>query len=429
MNITPKLNRQQSPPAAAFAAFEIAQVRAHQLVHNIPAYTLEAGEQPVIRIDFVIGSGSWDEEVRLAASLTNRMLQEGTRFRSGREIAEQLDYFGAYLQYETGADRSGMTLYTLHKHLGAVLPTVLELLFQPGFPLTELETTVRNHLQQLEVDAQKVSSMARKQFMKSVFGETHPYGYQTLAEDLRAVRPDQLAGFHNRQYTTDNVTIVIAGWHPEAALETLNKALSQIEPTLKDIAERQHPIQSSLPGRIEVPKAGALQHALRLGKPMVGKNDPDYVGLKVLNTLLGGYFGSRLMSNLRENKGYTYGVGSAVMSYERAAFFTIATEVGADVSEAAIAEIFKELALLRAEPVGQEELDAVRGYLQGVYLSNFDGAFALADRFKDVHFFGLDYSYYDHYITTVQSITPTQLHALAVKHFDPTSLITVRAGS
>ena len=429
MNITPPLNRQQSPPSATFESFEIAQVRAHQLVHSIPAYTLEAGEQAVLRIDFVIGSGSWDEEVRLAASLTNRMLQEGTRLRSGREIAEQLDYYGAYLQYEAGADRSGMSLYTLHKHLDAVLPTVLELLFQPGFPLAELETTVRNHLQQLEVDAQKVSSMARRQFMKSVFGETHPYGYQTLAEDLKAVRPDQLARYHKRHYTTDNLTVIIAGWQPEAALEHLNKALSELSACFADKPMREHMLQTQPAGRIEVPKTGALQHALRIGKPMIGKTDPDYVGLKVLNTLLGGYFGSRLMSNLREDKGYTYGVGSAVMSYERGAFFTIATEVGADVSEAAIAEIFKELALLRAEPVGHDELDAVRSYLQGVYLSNFDGAFALADRFKDVHFFGLDYSYYDHYISTVQSITPEQLHALAVKHLDPATFITVRAGS
>lgn len=425
----PKLNRQQSPPAAAFEAFEIAQVRAHRLEHNIPAYTLEAGEQAVLRIDFVVGSGSWDEEVRLAASLTNRMLQEGTRMRSGREIAEQLDYYGAYLQYEAGADRCGMSLYTLHKHLDAVLPTVLELLFQPGFPLAELETTVRNHLQQLEVDAQKVSSMARRQFMKAVFGEEHPYGYQTLAEDLKAVRPDQLARFHKRHYTTDNVTIVIAGWRPEEALESLNKALGQLSACESNKSLREHPVLTTVPGRIEVPKAGALQHALRLGKPIIGKTDPDYVGFKVLNTLLGGYFGSRLMSNLREDKGYTYGVGSAVMSYERGAFFTIATEVGADVSEAAMAEIIKEVSLLRAEPVGQDELDAVRSYLQGVYLSNFDGAFALADRFKDVHFFGLDYSYYDHYISTVQNITPEALHVLAQKYLDPTSFIAVRAGS
>jgi predicted Zn-dependent peptidase len=361
--------------------------------------------------------------------MTNRMLQEGTRYRSGREIAEQLDFFGAYLQYEAGADRSGVSLYSLHKHLDAVLPVALELLFQPGFPLTELETTVRNNLQQLEVEGQKVSTLARRQFMKSLFGNQHPYGYQTQPDDLKSLRPDQLAGFHKRHYTTDNLQVVVAGWQPERALEALNRALIQLQPCFADKITRAYPVETTAPGKQVVEKAGAVQHALRVGSLMVGKHHPDYPGLKVLNTVLGGYFGSRLMSNLREDKGYTYGVGSAIMSYERGAFFTIATEVGAEVSHAALDEIYKEVNLLREKPIESDELEAVRAYLQGIYLSNFDGAFALADRFKDVHFFGLDYSYYDHYISTVQSIQPDALQALAVKYLRPEEFIAIQAGS
>lgn len=424
-----KLNRQSAPAVPAFAAFDLPQAKAHRLVHDIPAYTLEAGEQGVLRIDFIIGSGSWHQEVPLAAALTNRMLQEGTRHRSGHAIAEELDFYGAYVQYEASSDRSGMSLYTLHKHLDAVLPTVLELLFMPGFPLAELETTVRNNLQQLEVDQQKVSSIARKTFMQALFGPEHPYGYQMQAEDLKALRPDQLARYHKRHYTTDNLTLVLAGWQPEATLSALNKALGQLEPCLADKPDLQHAVRPSGVNTIEVPKAGALQHAIRIGKRMVGKSHPDYAGLKVLNTLLGGYFGSRLMSNLREDKGYTYGVGSALLSYEHDAFFTIATEVGSDVAADAMAQIIKEIEMLRAAPVPEAELAAVRSYLQGVYMSNFDGAFALADRFTDIHFFGMGYEYFDQYIRTVQTISPEQLQALAVQYLDPASLVLVKAGS
>ena len=425
-----QLDRTQPPLLADFVPFNIEKAKSQLLEHGIPAYSITAGSQEVIRIDFVFGSGSWQEEVPLAASLTSRMLQEGSRFRSGRVLAETLDAYGAYLQYEAGVDRSAVSLYTLTKHLATLLPTVLELIFLPGFPLAELETTVRNQQQQLAVDRQKVSVMARRAFMQAVFGAKNPYGYQAEEADLAHLRPDQLARFHKRNYTTNNLTVIAAGWQAEQALDQLNKALREITPSISDsLLEISHPFETAAPGRIEVPKEGALQHALRLGKPMVGKLHPDYIGLKVLNTVLGGYFGSRLMSNLREDKGYTYGVGSAILSYERAAFFTIATEVGAAVSDDAIEQIMLEVDKLRKEPIPTQELNTVRSYLQGVYLSNFDGAFALADRFRDIHFFGLGYDYYDAYIGTVESIGSEKLLELAQTYLAPDSLLVVRAGS
>lgn len=422
-------DRTQAPALPDFMPFDILQAKQHILAHGIPAYSISAGSQEVIRLDFIFGSGSWDEEVPLAAGLTNRMLQEGSRFRSGRVLAETLDAYGAYLQYEAGVDRSGVSLYSLSKHLSTVLPTVLELIFMPGFPLTELETTVRNQQQQLSVDRQKVSVMARRAFMHAVFGGKNPYGYQAEEADLAALRPDQLARFHKKNYTTDNLTVIAAGWQADKALEQLNRAMLELTPGLAEKTAMEHVFEAALPGRLEVPKEGALQHALRLGKPLVGKLHPDYIGLKVLNTVLGGYFGSRLMSNLREDKGYTYGVGSAILSYERGAFFTIATEVGAAVSDDAIEQIIKEVETLRTELIPAEELKTVRSYLQGVYLSNFDGAFALADRFRDIHFFGLGYDYYDAYIGTVQSIGSEKLLELAQTYLAPDSLVVVRAGS
>lgn len=422
-------DRTQAPALPDFVPFEIMKAQKHALAHGIPAYSISAGSQEVIRLDFIFGSGSWDEEVPLASGLTNRMLQEGSRLRSGRELAETLDNYGAYLQYEAGVDRSGVSLYALSKHLPTVLPTVLELIFKPGFPLAELETTVRNQQQQISVDRQKVSVMARRAFMQAIFGAQNPYGYQPEEADLAALRPDQLARFHKKNYTTDNLTVIAAGWQADMALEQLNKAMLELTPCFGEKTANEYVFETAKPGRIEVHKEGALQHALRLGKPLVGKLHPDYIGLKVLNTVLGGYFGSRLMSNLREDKGYTYGVGSAILSYERGAFFTVATEVGAEVSDDAVEQIIKEIEKLRTELIPAQELETVRSYLQGVYLSNFDGAFALADRFRDIHFFGLGYDYYDAYIGTVQSIGSEKLLELAQTYLAPDSLVVVRAGS
>lgn len=182
-------------------------------------------------------------------------------------------------------------------------------------------------------------------------------------------------------------------------------------------------------GLIQIPKADAVQFGLRLGKRIIGKNHPDYHGLKVLNTVFGGYFGSRLMSNIREDKGYTYGIGSAVVSYENDAVFTIATEVGKEVADAALNEIRFEINKIRTELIPQAELDTVRSYLQGVYMSSFDGPFSLIDRFRDLYHFGLDYAYFHNYLKTVQTISPEELQQLALTYFDPESMVTVVAGS
>jgi zinc protease len=151
---------------------------------------------------------------------------------------------------------------------------------------------------------------------------------------------------------------------------------------------------------------------------MITRSHPDYPGMAVLNTLLGGYFGSRLMSNIREDKGYTYGIGSAMVSLREAGYFFISTEVGADVTTAALDEIYKEVKRLQDEPAGEDELSTVRNYLSGTFLKSIDGPFALIDRFKTLTLSGLGYDYYDRYLQTVQSISPAQLQELALRYFN-----------
>jgi predicted Zn-dependent peptidase len=175
-------------------------------------------------------------------------------------------------------------------------------------------------------------------------------------------------------------------------------------------------------------KEGALQSAIRIGRRIITRSHPDYPGLSVLNTLLGGYFGSRLMSNIREDKGYTYGIGSAVVSLSAAGYFFISTEVGADVTSAALDEIYKEVELLRREAVDQEELAMVRNYMMGSFLKGIDGPFALIDRFKTIHLSGLDYDYFDRYLRTLESIGPEELKDLAVRYFDRNDLCELVVG-
>lgn len=420
------LDRSQAPVLRDFAAFDLQAPKAHTLA-GIPLFTLEAGEQEVLRIDISFAAGSWQEDKALVSTLTNRMLQEGTIHRNGKALADFFDFYGAYLQYDASADRSTVSLYCLSKHIALLLPILFEVVFEPAFPEQELQTTLRNSRQNLLVEQEKVGFIARKGFNHALFGEKHPYGRSSSDEAYAAITRDDLLRFHRDYYTRNNLSIMICGKQTTAALPLLEKLLvtlpDQILPPNKGVFTAANTM-----GRIHIPKADALQYGLRLGKRIIGKTHPDYQGLKVLNTIFGGYFGSRLMSNIREDKGYTYGIGSAVVSYANDAVFTIATEVGKEVAEAALTEIRFEIDKIRNELIPQAELDTVRSYLQGMFMNSFDGPFSLLDRFQDVYHFGLDYSYYHRHLHTVQTITPEELQALAITYLDPESLVTIVAG-
>jgi predicted Zn-dependent peptidase len=161
---------------------------------------------------------------------------------------------------------------------------------------------------------------------------------------------------------------------------------------------------------------------------MPNKLHPDHHKLQVFNTILGGYFGSRLMTNIREDKGYTYGIGSGIISLQNSGYFFISTEVGADVTKDALAEIYKEIELLRTEEVSLEELDLVKNYMLGHFLKSCDGAFNMASLFESVDSFGLDYSFYDEYINTIKTITPKTIKELGVKYFKKSDLKEVVVG-
>src|SRR6201999_3753609 len=153
-----------------------------------------------------------------------------------------------------------------------------------------------------------------------------------------------------------------------------------------------------------------------MGLPTINRTHPDFSAMQILNTVLGGYFGSRLMANIREDKGYTYGIGSGISSLKHGAALFIATEVGADVCKAAINEIEKEINLLKTELIPEEELSLVRNYMLGSLLGSLENVFSHADKFKNIYFAGLDYDYYDRYTNTVKTITAPELKKLAEKY-------------
>ncbi|MBS1503743.1 MAG: insulinase family protein, partial [Bacteroidetes bacterium] len=155
-----------------------------------------------------------------------------------------------------------------------------------------------------------------------------------------------------------------------------------------------------------------------MGLPMITRVHPDFPALQVLNTVLGGYFGSRLMANIREDKGYTYGIGSGLSSLKQGGAMFIASEVGADVCRDAVSEIEKEISILKTELIPDDELALVRNYMMGSLLGSLENVFSHADKFKNIYFSGLNYDYYDRYTEVVKTVTAGELLQLANKYLD-----------
>jgi zinc protease len=417
-----------APMAGTVSTLQLPEPKTFFLENNIPVYAILAGTEEVLKIDLVFDAGSMFQSQAFVASLTNKCLQEGTRTYAAKEIAEILDFHGAYLRTATGKDDARVTLYCMRRHLVELLPLLFEIALLPKFPDEEVATTVKNAKQEFLVNMQKVKFISQKQFGGLIFGIGHPYGNDAHIEDYERIEPEMLKIHHQKFYAKSPFRIIISGSLPLNFVEKLNDFFGQ-HPINTELTALQFPEAKSAEAPFHlIEKSDSLQSALRIGKQLFNRRHPDFAGMQVVNTLLGGYFGSRLMSNIREDKGFTYGIGSMVTSLLHGGMFTIASEVGVDVRQQAVDEVFKEIELLRSQLVPDEELALVKNYLLGVFLRSADGPFALSELVKASVDYGMGMDYYTQFVETVKSITANEIRDLAVKYLDPASMITLVVG-
>jgi zinc protease len=399
------------------------------LDNGIPVYTINAGSQELTKIEFVFNAGMYYQDRTLIASTVNTLLESGTSKYNSHQISESIDFFGSFLELGTGQDFASVSLYSLNKYLDESLHFIENIIKDSIFPQEEIDIHLANKKQKHLINSQKVNHLARRKFSELLFGSHHPYGIDVESHDFDTLTREEVIDFYKARYTSKNCFIVAAGNLPPNLINTLNAHFGK-ESWGNVASENPQDVQliSTSQQKNIVEKKDAIQSAIRVGRVLFNKTHPDYFKFQVLNTLLGGYFGSRLMANIREDKGYTYGIGSGLSSFVRAGYFSISTEVGADVTQNALGEIYKEIKRLREEPVGMDELETVRNYILGQFLRSVDGPFALAEKFKAIREFGLDYSYYENYFKSVQTVTPAELKDLANTYLQEKDLIECIAG-
>jgi len=398
------------------------------LNNGVSLYLINAGTEDVMRMEFIFRAGLVRENLPLLSTSTNMMLTEGSEYHSSEELNAILDYYGIFLNLTAEKDIAGLTVYFLNKHIEKALELIKEILFHPVFPEKELNMLMKKRLNWYRINREKVQNIATDQFFESVFGPHHPYGRQIRENDYEMMSPELLKDFHSKFYLPENMTVIISGRIHEKTTDLFGKYFGELYSRESYTEVSANVFKGSSEKKIHLKKKGAIQTAFRIGSSTINKRHPDYTGLKFLNMILGGYFGSRLMKNIREEKGFTYGINSSVSSLDLSGFKVISTEVGKKNAEKAADEIYKEIRLLQTKPVAQEELEVVRNYMSGEMVRMFDGPFALADTFRAVLEYGLDYSYFTRLMNTIMTITPDEILGLAGTYYKIEDLYEITAG-
>jgi zinc protease len=413
----------KNPPAIVDAVNFNLQLKPYTkftLRNGVDVYTINAGAEDVMAIEWVFFAGNSYEDQNLVAASANFLLKNGTTGKTAFQINEHFDYYGSYLNRACYNETAVLSLHCLTKHVGELLPSVKELITDSILPQEELEIYKQNMKQRLKVNLKKSDFVAGRLIDAYLYGEQHPYGKFSHAEDFDKVQREQLVDFYKKYYQEGKLIIFVAGKLP-ANLEQLfdrhfgdlvNKEVKSIVHAVSPTAEKKFRV---------VNDENSVQGSIRLARPFPNRHHPDFLKAMVLNSLFGGFFGSRLMLNIREDKGYTYGIHSYLQNHLHQSAWMISTEAGREVVEATIAEVYKEMKELREEKVDDEELLLVRNYMMGSVLGDLDGPFQIIARWKNIILNNLDENYFYNSVNTIKSITAKELQDLAQQYLVPES--------
>ena len=392
----------------------------YSLDNDVPVYSINAGEQDVLQLEMVFYAGNFFEAQKGIAATTNFMLKNGTTKRTAFELNEAFEYYGSYCNRSCYNETAVLSLHTLSKHIKKLLPVMQDMLNDSIFPEEELATYKQNSKQRLKVNLQKAEFVAGRLIDSYLYGEHHPYGTYTNMEDVDALTIDAVKNFYKEYYLNGSCVIFVAGMIPANMRQLLNDYFGKLtvsKPT------------GIVPAIMPIPATGkkyhiendpaAVQGAIRIASHFPNRHHPDFKKVVVLNNVLGGFFGSRLMSNIREEKGYTYGIHSYLQNHIMESAWVISTEAGKEVCEATIREIYKEMKKLREEKIDEEELLLVRNYMIGGILGDLDGPFQIISKWKNIILNNLDENYFYESINEIKTVTAAELQQLANKYLLP----------
>jgi zinc protease len=416
-------DRSTAPKPGPAPDFTPPTVQKRQLSNGLPVWIVEAHKVPVAHVSLVVRSGSGaDPAAKFGlASLTAQMLDEGAGSRDALQVADAVDYLGASLATTGTFDASYVDLHVPVARLADALATLADVATRPTFPEKELQR-IREELLTALLQAQDdPEELVRFAFPRVVFGPQHRYGTLPIgtAAALKGFSPADLKAFHAAHYAPGNALLIVAGdVTPDGVLPQLEKAFGAWKGAPPSAARLADAPQVKSRQVYLIDKPGAAQSQIRIGWIGVPRSTPDYFALRVLNTVLGGAFTSRLNMNLREEHGYSYGAGSAFEMRGGAGPFYAAAGVQTDKTAEALTEFFKELEGIR-QPIPTDELEKAKNYLALSFPASFETTEAVAASFAQLYIYGLPDDYYASFTRSIRAVTAGDVQRAAGRDIQP----------
>ncbi len=418
------LDRLTPPPSQKIGQFKIPEVQQSHLSNGRELFYIQHGDQTIFKLEFTIRSGSAYSSQYDLVPLTLKMLNESTKQRTGTQMANDFDSLGAFIEFNPGFDNTSISVFGLTKHFSKIIRLTFEILMQPKFDEKEFSELKKKEIQRIRLNEEKNNYLCSVQFRNSIFGKDHPYGRAASINELGNIQVTDVREFYDSNFRSFD--ILISGVLPKDFQSQLDELFGQA--SVPKVSTVNLDITPDPTKHLWIDKPHSVQSSLKIGKRLFNRAHPNYIKLLVTNELLGGFFGSRLMKNIREEKGLTYGIHSNLYALNHDGYFCISTDVKGEFTQQAVDEIFKEIESLQTQEVPQNELDTVKNYMLGTFSSTVATPFSLMDRFKAVHYQGLDYSYYRDYFDTLDEISSADLLTQSRQHLDVNSLSTCIVG-
>jgi zinc protease len=426
MSLPELLDRTTPPAAQSVNAVSLLKPEVLPLPAGGRLHVLRNPALPVVQVQVVFAAGQWQQPAAAVATLTARALTEGTHQRTANQIAEYVARYGAFLENAAGADRATVTLYALRRHLPDLLPLLSEILTEATYPDGETQSAIQRFVQQARVEREKNAVRASERFSRNLFGAGHPYAAEIDLDTVSALEPSVLRAFYAANYHVGAAEIFVCGDVRDTEIAAILAMVSGLGTSLVSPPSVAAPFTVIQKDEIRLPSS--MQSAVRMGRVWPTPHHPDTHRLFVLNKIFGGYFGSRLMKNIREDKGFTYGIYSSLTHREHASSFVIGADVNADSTEATFTEIYRELTRLREEPIPAEELETVRQFAVGKFVSETSTIFDQLSKYQYLVLRGLSTDHYDQMIDVIHTVTAEELQALAVAYLQPEQMLEVVVG-
>ena len=413
------INRTVAPPIVDAVDFKLSLKPYEKLVlkNGVEVFTINAGAEEVMMLEWVYFAGNCYEDKNLVAASANFLLRNGTSKKTAFQINEHFEYYGSYVNRACYNETASVTLHTLTKHVHELLPVVREMITDSVIPEEEINIYKQNQKQRLKVSLKKSDFVAGRLIDAYLYGIDHPYGKYSSAEEYDALNRDELLNFYNQYYKSGKFILFVAGKLPANLGQLLNDQFGDLPVGNIPGPVNKRTLAAEKKYRVTNDENG-IQGAIRIARPFPNRHHPDFLKAQVLNILFGGFFGSRLMANIREDKGYTYGIHSYLQNHIQDTAWMISTEAGKDVCEATISEVYKEMDMLKNELVDEEELKLVQNYMMGSILGDLDGPFHIIARWKNYILNDLDGDYFYKAMDAIKNISANELQELARKYFN-----------